>query len=49
MIERVCKTCHGKRLKDEVLSITINDKSIMEICDLSIKDSLGFFNNLTSN
>ena len=46
MIERVCKTCHGKRLKDEVLSITINDKSIMEICDLSIKDSLGFFNNL---
>ena len=47
MIERVCKTCHGKRLKDEVLSITINDKSIMEICDLSIKDSLGFFNNLT--
>ncbi len=46
MIERVCKTCHGKRLKDEVLSITINDKSIMDICDLSIKSSLDFFNNL---
>ena len=46
MIERVCKTCHGKRLKDEVLSITINDKSIMDICDLSIKNSLDFFKNL---
>jgi excinuclease ABC subunit A len=43
MIERKCKSCHGRRLKDEVLSIHINKKSIMDICELSIKDSLDFF------
>lgn len=47
MIERECKTCHGKRLKDEVLAITVNNKSIMDICEISINDALIFFNNLT--
>lgn len=46
MIERECKTCHGKRLKDEVLAITINKKSIMDICNLSITNALEFFSNL---
>ena len=46
MIERVCKVCNGKRLKPEVLGVTIQDKNIMEICDLSIKDALEFFMNL---
>ncbi len=46
MIERECKTCHGKRLKDEVLAITVNSKSIMDICQISISDALIFFNNL---
>ena len=30
MTEKTCKTCKGKRLKDVVLAITINDKSIIE-------------------
>ena len=47
MIERICKVCNGKRLKDEVLAVTINDKNIMDICDISIKDALEFFNSLT--
>lgn len=47
MIERECKTCHGKRLKAEVLAITINGKSIMDICEISINNALIFFNNLT--
>ena len=34
-----CETCHGKRLKDEVLSITIDDKSIIDVTEMSIKDS----------
>lgn len=46
MIEKICKVCHGKRLKDEVLAVTINDKNIMEVCDMSIKKSLDFFMNL---
>ena len=47
MVERICKVCKGKRLKDEVLAVTVNDKNIMEICDMSIKNSLDFFMNLS--
>ncbi len=44
MIEKECKYCHGKRLKDEVLAVTINGKNIIEICQMSIVESLEFFN-----
>ncbi|MCJ8342588.1 MAG: excinuclease ABC subunit UvrA [Cetobacterium sp.] len=47
MIERVCKLCHGKRLKKEVLAVTVYDKNIIEITDMSIKKSLDFFNGIT--
>ena len=47
MVERICKVCKGKRLKDEVLAVTVNDKNIMEICDMSIKNSLDFFMDLS--
>ena len=47
IIERVCKICNGKRLKPEVLAVTVGDKNIMEICDMSIKDALAFFNKIT--
>ncbi|WP_297488050.1 excinuclease ABC subunit UvrA [uncultured Cetobacterium sp.] len=46
MIDKVCKVCHGKRLKPEVLAVTVNDKNIIDITELSIKDSLEFFMNL---
>ena len=46
MVERICKVCSGKRLKDEVLAVTVNGKNIMEICDMSIKNSLDFFMNM---
>lgn len=36
MKEEVCDKCKGKRLKPEVLSITIEDKNIMDICDMAI-------------
>lgn len=49
MVEKICKLCNGKRLKDEVLSVTINDKNIMDICDMSIKKSLDFFLELKLN
>lgn len=47
MVERICKVCKGKRLKDEVLAVTVNNKNIMEICDMSIKNSLDFFMSLS--
>ncbi|WP_300358014.1 excinuclease ABC subunit UvrA [Fusobacterium sp.] len=46
MMEKECKVCHGKRLKDEVLAVTINEKNIIDLCLMSIKESLEFFNNL---
>lgn len=42
MQERPCHACHGRRLRPEVLAVTINDKSIMDICELSIDDALDF-------
>ena len=41
-----CPTCGGKRLKPEILAVTIGDKSIHEITKLSAKDSLSFFDGL---
>lgn len=46
MIEKTCKTCKGKRLKDVVLAITVNDKSIIDVTEASVMDSLDFFENI---
>lgn len=46
MIERKCKICEGKRLRPEVLSITIEDKNIIEVTELSVKECLKFFEGL---
>lgn len=43
MTERTCKTCHGKRLKDVVLAITVNDKSIIDLTEVSVVDALDFY------
>ncbi len=47
MVERVCKECQGRRLKSEVLAITVAGRNIMELCTISIKDALTFFEELT--
>jgi len=46
MQEKPCHACNGRRLKPEVLAITINKSSIMDVCTLSIDDALNWFNNL---
>ena len=46
MQERPCHACQGRRLKPEVLAITLYGKSIMDICELSIDDALAYFKNL---
>lgn len=46
MQEKPCHACKGKRLKPEVLAITVAGKSIMDICELSIDECLKFFNNI---
>jgi excinuclease ABC subunit A len=49
MRERGCESCNGRRLKDEALSVKINNKSIMDICDLSIDKCKIFFETLELN
>jgi len=38
-----CATCHGARLKPEILAVTFGGKNIYEVTTLSAKDSLEFF------
>ncbi|MBE3139296.1 MAG: excinuclease ABC subunit UvrA, partial [Thermoplasmata archaeon] len=38
-----CPVCNGKRLKSKILSVKIAHKSIIDITDMSIKQSLEFF------
>jgi excinuclease ABC subunit A len=42
MRETPCNVCKGARLKPEVLAVTIGDKSIAEVCLLSIDDCATF-------
>lgn len=43
MREKPCHACEGRRLKPEVLAVTVKDYSIMDICQLSIDDAAEFF------
>ncbi len=46
MIGKICSVCEGKRLKDTVLSVKIQGKSIINVTDLNISNALSFFKNL---
>ncbi len=47
MVEDHCPDCDGKRLKDEILAVTVAGKSIIDVTDMSIKDSLRFFREIS--
>ena len=49
MKEIICPTCKGKRLKKEVLSVTVGGINIDELCNKSIIEALDFFENLKMN
>jgi len=42
MREVACPTCNGTRLKPEILAVTVGDKSIAEVCALSIGEAARF-------
>ena len=44
--EDECQSCHGQRLKPEILSVYVAGKNIAEICEMSIRDSYDFFENI---
>jgi excinuclease ABC subunit A len=43
-----CPACHGARLKPEVLAVTVDNRNIVEIGNLSIVNALRFFDLLTA-
>ncbi|MEP0824853.1 MAG: excinuclease ABC subunit UvrA [Nitrososphaera sp.] len=43
MRERPCERCKGRRLREEALAVKIQEKSIMDVCDLSIDECYMFF------
>ncbi len=43
MTEKVCETCRGKRLKPEVLAVTVGDVNIHDLSAMSVERSIAFF------
>ncbi|MBC7829459.1 MAG: excinuclease ABC subunit UvrA [Chitinophagaceae bacterium] len=42
-VHLTCEVCQGKRFKEEVLEVTYKEKSIYDILELSVDESLEFF------
>ena len=47
MSETPCPVCRGKRLKPEVLAVTVQDKSIAEVCDMNVTRARSFLSSLS--
>ncbi|MDR2623613.1 MAG: excinuclease ABC subunit UvrA [Methanobrevibacter sp.] len=46
MSDRPCHVCEGRRLKAEVLAVTVADKTIADVVELSIKETYDFFKDI---
>ena len=42
-----CHTCHGARLRPEVLGITVGGRNINEVCQMPVRECLKFFEELS--
>jgi excinuclease ABC subunit A len=49
MSQKDCEECGGKRLKPEVLGVTVGGRNIWELTSLSVTDSLKFFDTVKLN
>ncbi|MBQ8617645.1 MAG: excinuclease ABC subunit UvrA [Clostridia bacterium] len=47
MSQTPCPDCQGKRLRPEILAVTVGGKSIAEVSDLSVVEATKFFSSLT--
>ena len=45
-IELECEVCHGKRFKNEILEIRVDEKNISDILHLTVDDAIEFFKDL---
>ncbi len=46
MSDEPCAECGGKRLKKDVLCVTVGGRNIAEVCDMSVKECRDFFSSL---
>jgi excinuclease ABC subunit A len=46
MTHKPCPVCKGKRLKPEYLAVTVGERSIMDVCELSISRAQEWFKGL---
>ena len=49
MVEQECPTCHGSRLKKDILNVFINKKNIYDLTCMSIKDLHEFITKIKLN
>lgn len=42
-----CTSCNGKRLRPEALAVTVGKKNIIEMTEMSVLDSINFFDTLS--
>ncbi len=49
MVEKICTTCKGARLNEKALAIKITQKTISQICDLSVKNCLAWILDLNNH
>lgn len=49
MSQNPCSVCKGKRYKPEVLLVTVGNRNIADISDVSVEESLKFFKHLQIN
>ena len=47
MVAKPCNVCGGRRLKADSLAVTVADRNIGEVVELSVTDALAFFNAIT--
>ena len=46
---KICPACHGKRLNIQALCIKINNCDIMDVCEMSVTESLRWFEDLPNH
>ncbi len=46
MIYRTCALCDGKRLRPEILGVTVANMNIVDISDMTVDRCYDFFNHL---
>lgn len=49
MINRNCPICRGKRLRPEILGVSINGKNIIDVSEMTIDLCFNFFNSLSDH